>query len=537
MSILIADRWGNDVTEERAVTTTSSLTAPAEWLMEAFGGSSTSSGIHVGRDVALTIDSVFKAVGLISTDMAKRKLTLYQLKNGVKRCADEHPAYWMMRHKSSKYQRAFDYKQQLTMHKLLYGASFAYKVFKGGRVVESLPLLPDTVSVRNTRDGLMYDVMLYFDDGTGEVFTFDRSQIVHETWLSYDGVNGIGVLKTAKELLGRMVAMRNYGTTFFKNSARPATVIMRPTDFKDDAARQAFITSWERMYSGTANAHKTALLPPGAEIKTISSTARDSQLDEQEERMIKQVANHFLMPGSKLNSAIAAGYKSLEQDDLQYRNDCLHGHEVSFEDTCNDAFLTEEEIRDGYFFEFDQDRYRSADLKSLGEFFSKALGNNNPWMVPNQIRAVFGDNPIEGGDELPRNNIAGTPAPDPSGDMSGETTQVEDTEIEDSARAIARDAIQRVVTRLTDKAKRGYKEGGEVGALAAVDCRNCERVKEMLAPSLRMVSLVTRKEPTNESAITIELFAAVREAAKNGPDAFADSLNELTAGIAERLAA
>ena len=541
MSILIADRWGNDVTEERAATTTSSLTAPAEWLIDALGGSTTFSGAKVNRTTALTVSSFWKALALISTDIGKAPLNLYRINGRSKEIVTDHPAAFLVRHEPNEQQTAFDYKQMRTFHKLLYGNSYAFKVMDGGgRVVGLLPLLPENVTYRQTRNGMVYDATLYYDDGTAEIYELDASQVIHETWLSYDGLTGIGVLGVAREVLARIIAMRNYGSSVFKNSARPATVIKRQTEFKDDAARQAFITSWERMYSGTENAHRTAVLPPGAEIITLGTAARDAQFIEQEQQCVRDVANYFMMPASKLNDMTKSSYNSLEQDNLAYFSDCLEGHLVSMEESCNKNLLTKQERMSGLMFEFDRNKIRVADLKTLGDYYSKMLGNNQAAMTPNEVRAGLNLNPIEGGDELPRSSNAPasqTPAPDPSGDMSGETTQVEDTEIEDSARAIARDAIQRVVTRLTDKAKRGYKEGGEVGALAAVDCRNCERVKEMLAPSLRMVSLVTRKEPTNESAITIELFAAVREAAKNGPDAFADSLNELTAGIAERLAA
>lgn len=534
--IVLVDKRGIDVTNERAVTTSCTSAQPGEWLLEALGAGGTAAGIQITRELAMTIDTVWKGAGLISTDMAKRNLNLYQVKDGVKRLATEHPSYWLMRHKPSRWQRAFDYRQQLTLHKLLYGASYAFNVLDGrGRVVQSLPLLPDSVSIEHTREGRIFSFPLYYSDGTFDLYKADESQIRHETWISYDGVNGYGVLKTAKELLGRIIAMRTYGTNVFKNAARPATVIKMATEIKDEAKRQAFIASWERMYAGVDNAHRTAIMPVGAEIQTLSNTAKDAQFNEQEERSVKQVANHFLMPGSKLNSAIAAGYKSLEQDDLQYQNDCLHGHQVSFEDCCNHTFLTEEEIRDGYFFEFDQARYRTADLASLGEFFSKALGNNTAWMAPNQIRAVFGDNPLPGGDDLPVNTAT---APAQPATEDPETPDAEEsTDLEDSLRAVMRDSIQRASTRLVEKAKRAFKDGGAVAALAAIDCEKCERIAEIIGPSARAFEAVTGKRSEYPRLLTVELSRAVRDAAANGPDAFANSLSELTADLPERLVA
>jgi phage portal protein BeeE len=77
--------------------------------------------------------------------------------------------------------------------------------------------------------------------------------------MSYDGVRGMGVLYTARELAARMIAMRAFGSSVFKNSARPSVVIKMQTPFKNEATQERFIQSWQRMYSGTENAHKTAV--------------------------------------------------------------------------------------------------------------------------------------------------------------------------------------------------------------------------------------------------------------------------------------
>lgn len=539
MSLAIIDRWGNDISQERAITTTSSLTAPADWLIEALGGATTVSGIPVNRTMALTVSSVWKAAALIATDMARAPLNLYQSTGRSKEIVTDHPSAFLLRHEPNEQQTAFDYKQMRTLHKLLYGNSYAFKVMDGaGRVQGLIPLLPENVQRRDTRNGPVYDAMLYYENDMAEVYELDASQIIHETWISHDGVTGVGVLGVAREVLARIIAMRNYGASVFKNSARPATVIKRATEFKTEALREAFIASWERMYSGTSNAHKTAVLPPGTEIQTLGTAARDAQFIEQEQQCVRDVANFFMMPASKLNDMSKSSYNSLEQDNLAYFSDCLEGHLVSMEESCNKNLLTKQERMAGLAFEFDRSKIRVADLKTLGDYYMKMLGNNQAAMTPNEVRAAINLNPIEGGDDLPRSMAAPASAPaEMPSDAPIDTPDEGDPELADSVRAVHRDAIQRVVTRLVEKAKRGYKDSGEVGALAAVDCRECDRVKEMIGPALRVVARTLKNNPANEGAITIELFAAVREAAKKGPDLFAESLNELTAGIAERLAA
>ena len=54
------------------------LGAPDDWLVEAMGGGESSSGVRVNTEVATTYAAVFRAVGLISGDVGKIPLILYQ---------------------------------------------------------------------------------------------------------------------------------------------------------------------------------------------------------------------------------------------------------------------------------------------------------------------------------------------------------------------------------------------------------------------------------------------------------------------------
>lgn len=552
--IVICDRRGNvsEWDHERAVSYSTS-TAPSELLIEALGGSSTTAGIQVSRQLAFTVGAFRRAVSMISADMAKTALCLMKRDMETRRVehACDHPAHDLMRFRPNSWQTPFAYKRMQAVHKELYGESFALKIFDGrGRVVELLPLLPDMVMKRRMRGGIVYEITMFYDDGSAALFEADSSQVIHEIGLTYDGVNGSGALRDAREVLGRMIAMRTFGASIFKNAARPATVIMLQSALKDDA-REKFIQSWERMYSGLENAHKTAVLPPGAEIKILGINARDSQMVEIEQQSVREVANFFEMPASWLNENAQSAYKSLEQDEKSYESRCLDGRYVSSQETHDCALLSLQERKDGYFFRYERDPTRAADVKSLGEYYSKALGNNRAWMTPNEIRARLNMNPVEGGDELPTgtspNDAPGMNEPpdpsapgqmDPTEDPAEDPTDDGDAEdMMDAARAVAQDAVRRAVTRLVTKAKKAYRESGEAGALGVVDCRACEVTLKSVVPAQKVYRAAARRDVALAEGITIELFSAVRKAAKSGPATFEREFETLTATIAERLVA
>lgn len=531
MSIVITDRRGN--VEQRAVLTQTTLAAPAEWLTEAFGGA-TASGISVTRQQALTISAVWKAILLISTDIAKAPLNLWRDQGTSKSIQRDHPKQRLLRYKPNYFQRSFDYKGQLTVHKLLYGCSFAMKIMDGrGEVVELLPLLPDTVAIYRDRGKIYYDVTLSDDVGNLETYRLDASQVVSETWLSFDGISGVGALQSARETLARIIAMRTYGASVFKNSARPASVIKTTTNFKDDAARERFVESWQRMHSGAENAHKTAVLPPGMELQSYGMNAKDSQLVEIEQQCVRDVGNFFLMPASKLNDMTKSSYNSLEQDALAYLADCLEGHLVSMEEAYNDSLLSIEEQMDGYYFQFDRKAIRVADLKTLGEYYSKSLGNNSPWLTPNEIRADFGLNPVEGGDKLPTQQgptpTGNAPDPDPEQDT-------EDPPNTDDERAVYVSAMSRAITKSVADIKRAFKRGGAVDALATAGAVNtCKAIRESLDPAVSIYGRCTGTKPNGVHGLALELVSVVQHASAGEPETFEERINELTQNLTERL--
>lgn len=521
--------------ESRATVSTTTSGKPDQWLLEFFGGA-TAAGVQVSRNTLFTLGAFWKALTLISTDVGRTPLNLWRMVNGRKVLQTDHDAFYLVRHQPNANQRSLDYFQQGTLHKLLYGASYSFKVLDGrGRTVELLPLLPDTVSVFLEGGRRFYSVLLYDDYARAIPYTLDQSQVKVNTWISYDGVLGTGVLQSARELAARMVAMRSFGAGVFKNSARPSVVIKRGAPFKNEAEQESFVRSWQNMYSGAENAHKTAVLPPGAEIQTFGHNAKDSQFIEAEQQCWREVANYFCMPASKLNDMSRSAYNSLEQDALAYLSDCLEGHLVAEEQACNESLLTEQERRNGYFFQFDRKVLRIADMKTMSEYLSKALGNNAAWMTANEARAEIGLDPIDNGDELPTFGQPEQPSTNAPVVNDSEDEDEDEDDSESAMREVLHDAVQRVITRTVNEAKRAYKRGGEAAALGAADPRRDETTDKILSPVLRLVARAIPQSNGLILRLASELLSAVESAAKQGPSLFEEKLTEATRELAERL--
>ena len=118
------------------------LSAPDDWLLDLAGGA-TSSGVNVNPQSAMTYAPVYRAVNLISQDVAKLPLVVYRRNGEGKDKATQHPAYRVLRYQTSSTMSAFEFKATLTADALLYGSGYAAIMRnQAGTAQELIPLSP-----------------------------------------------------------------------------------------------------------------------------------------------------------------------------------------------------------------------------------------------------------------------------------------------------------------------------------------------------------------------------------------------------------
>lgn len=359
------------------------------------GGSRSSSGVRVSYSTALTHSPVWRGINLLSRDVAKLPLLVFQREGEGKRRAPEHRSYQLLRRKPNREMTAFVFKQTLVAHALLEGNGLAYIFRRGdGTPEELIPLVPGkSYPVRESGQ------LWYVTEVNGEWRKLYPENIFHLKGLSFDGLSGYRVIDKARESLGLGLAARDYGSRFFKNDARPGVVIEHPTSLSEAAATR-LKAQWNAMHSGLDNAHRTAVLEEGMKINKFSSTARESQLIQTREFDIVEVANWIGVPAHKIGDKSRTAYASLEQENQSYLDDSLDPWLVNFEDEAQEKLLTEEEKQnDSHTIEFVRQALLRANLVDRANYYRVALGGR-PWMKQNEVRALENLNPVDNGDTI-----------------------------------------------------------------------------------------------------------------------------------------
>ena len=445
---------------------TTNLSNPAAWLHTALGGGASITGALVNAKTALTLDTVWRAVNLIATDVGKLPLHIHRrLKDDRgKEKAKTHVAYQLLRHKPNREMTAKRFRQTLQQHALLHGNGYAY-IFRDnrGRPQELIPLDPTATTPVRVNGELHYVTTVAFaaqaagpDATSGQQRKLDPRNVIHIAGLGWDGLSGHSWIAMARESVGLGLAMRDHTARFFSNGAEPGVVLEHPGKLSPEAAK-ALAQQWNDMHSGLNNAHKTAVLEAGMKANTIAVGAKDAQLIEGRRFNVQEVANWFSVPPHKLGAKIATSYKSLEQENLAYLTDTLDGWLVDWEEEFRDKLLTDKEkADDSHVVEFERKALVRADLMTRAAYLRIALAGR-PWLTPNEGRSIENLNALDdttSDERIDPANIVGKPGTAGDGAQRNGTT----TRLQHSLRTLTVTAAGRMARRLGCHARTAAKK-------------------------------------------------------------------------------
>jgi HK97 family phage portal protein len=273
---------------------------PADWMLEAFGGATTASGVRVTAEGALGIPSVYAAVGLVSETIGHFPVKLLRTKDGKKDEDRAHPLWTVLHDLPNPELTAIEMRSAQQGHLMLRGNAYAeIERDTSGRVKALWPFRPDLMTV--TRDKQKRIVYLYRLPHGGDVkwtwnsATTQPAPILHVRGFGYDGLCGYSPLTLHRETFGLAKAAEEQGARFFSNAARPSGVLKAPGELSDEA-RLRLKTAWDATTRGLSNAHRVAVLEQGIEWQQISLTPEDSQMLQTMRDVDARIAAIFRVP-------------------------------------------------------------------------------------------------------------------------------------------------------------------------------------------------------------------------------------------------
>lgn len=353
------------------------------------------SGVQVDELSAMQTSAVYACVRILAETVASLPLQLFK-QDGDKRVkATEHPLYECLYEIPNSEMTSFQFRELMMTSVLLWGNAYARKIVKQGHVVELWYLKPQYMTVE--RDSRTSKIKyIYTDENTSEMFEYSPQQIFHLKGLSFDGVKGISPIAQAREAVGLALATEEYGAKFFGNGARPGGVLEHPGTLKDP---EKLRESWNKVYRGSKNSHKVAVLEEGMKYHSIGIAPEDAQFLETRKYQVNEICRIFRVPPHLVGDLERATFSNIEHQSIEFVTHTIRPWLVRWEQEISRSLLNESE-QTLYFARFNVNGLLRGDFATRTQGYATA--RQNGWMSINDIRRLEDMNPIpaeQGGDD------------------------------------------------------------------------------------------------------------------------------------------
>lgn len=358
-------------------------------------GHLSNSGVDVDEETALKISAVYACVKVISETVASLPLNLLkELTNGDSEKAKQHPLFTLLKDAPNSEMSSFTYREMLMTNLLLWGNAYSLiKRNKLGQIVELYPLKSKNMKVE--RDAVTNKIKYIYTNNKGITTTYTPKQVLHIPAFSFDGVLGVSPITYAREAMGLALATEEFGARFFGNGARPGGVLEHPGVVKDP---EKLRDSWNKVYQGTANSHKVAVLEEGMKYHEIGMSPEDSQFLQTRSFQLTEICRIFRVPPHMIGDLSRSTFSNIEHQSIDFVVHTIRPWLVRWEQAIARSLLSDEE-RTIYYAKFNVDGLMRGDFATRMNGY--AIARQNGWMSANEIRALEDMNKIpkeQGGD-------------------------------------------------------------------------------------------------------------------------------------------
>ncbi|WP_374638496.1 phage portal protein [Agrobacterium salinitolerans] len=349
-------------------------------------GHESGSGATVTVETAMRNTSLFRAFSLISNAIGMLPFQL--IDEATKEKATDHPLYRVLHRQPNNWQTAFDFRVLMQLRALAHGNAYALIIrnqnIKTGRraVSRLIPLDPERTTPIQNPD---WSVNYRYQPKSGGQKLYAGEEIFHLRGISIDGINGISLVKQARDAIGIALSAELAAARIFKNGSMVGGALEHPGKLSDEAFGRLKASLAEK--EGADNAGKNMILEEGLKYSKRDTNAKDSQLIEARKMQVEEIARVTGVPRPLLmvdETSWGSGIEALGRFFVQY---ALGPWFESWQQAAERSLLEESE-RDRYSAKFNPGALLRGSMKDQADFFAKALGSGGApgWLTQNEVR-------------------------------------------------------------------------------------------------------------------------------------------------------
>lgn len=410
------------------------------------------------QSTMLCYPTLYACLSRIAQDIGKLP---FQLKredaNGIWKVDNANTAHWPVLRKPNQYQTQQQFRESWVLSKLIQGNTYALKQRDNRGVVNKLFILDpcNVLPLVSTSGDVYYRLNFPCAENLLPELYPSGQLIVPATEIIHDRLNtfhhpliGVPPICAAHWPACKNLKILKDATKFFTNGANPGGILTAPAGMSD-ADAQTVKDYWNTNFNGD-NAGKVAVIGADMKFTAFAFKAADSQLVEQMNYSDQQICQPFgVSPFIIGIGSIPAGMKTDDVTNMYYQF-ALQSHIEAMEALLDDGLGISPPLG----VELDLDPLLRMDFAKRGEVMGALVGNGVA--TPNEARAAFGYEPLEGGDTvymqqqdfalsdlakrsaLPNPFVIDRPAANPTPSTDGPAAQADPKEADQTDKALAR---------------------------------------------------------------------------------------------------
>jgi HK97 family phage portal protein len=295
----------------------------------------------------------------------------------------------------------------------LWGTAYAEKIENRSGVLAALrPIASASITPMRTSSGkLIYEQTT---QGAGKR-TLPAESVLRISGMSLNGISGLSLVGYHREAIALGLACQRFGAKFFKQGATISGHVEVDKTLGDKAFARLRDT-FERMYSGLDNAHKTLILEEGAKFHTVGMPLKDAQFLELQKFTQIDICGIMDVPPHKIGILDHATFSNVEEQNIQWVVDTIAPLAIRISSAVNRQILGNDPK---YYAEHVLNSLLRGDI--LKRYQAFGMGRQWGWLSTNDILRLENMNPVEWGNDdhlRPLNMVPASAPYVPSGESS-----------------------------------------------------------------------------------------------------------------------
>ncbi len=349
----------------------------------------------------------FTCLKLLSETLAKMPLKFYQKRDNGIFIADDTDISFKLKYKPNSLMTPTIFWATIENNRNHYGNAYVWirqqytpKKYGGELKIKDFWIMPNnSVNVYILDSGSL--VYQYTDNITKQVYYFNEDEVLHfKTSATFDGVIGKPVREILKDTINTNLSSQQFLSELNENGVSARLSLTVDADIEEKAKKQ-LIRKLGEFTNGIKNAGKIIPIPAGMKLQPLDLKLTDAQFLEIRKYTALQIASAFGVKPDMINDYSKSSYNSSEAQQLSFYVDTLQFILKQYEDEINYKLLLNRELKEGYFFKFNEKVLLRTDSSTQAEMLSKLV--NNGIYTPNEARRKLDLNRIEHGDRLMMN--------------------------------------------------------------------------------------------------------------------------------------